>query len=103
MSMDRYITLQRETLTLDASGGSVSTWATLTNFHAAKYDKAVKEMTEDGREFGVTYTMWKVRYDGNNIPVAGDRVLEGTSYYQIEGVKEIGRKHFLELKTMLKV
>lgn len=96
--MDRYLTIQQSTVTKDAMGGQIQTWADYDQVWASKYDKTVRDAIEGGREVSRTFTMFKFRYDPDKIPNAGMRIVEGSDTYDIEGLKEFGRREYWEAK-----
>ena len=98
--MDRFITIQTETNTQDASGGNVKSWATFKQVWASKKDQSGAEGIEQARDTATTKTFFKIRYISNL--TQKHRILFDSVYYDIEVIKELGRREGQELTCISK-
>ena len=60
--MDRRITIQRKTVTRDANGSEVPTWADWKTVWASKADSGSREFRSAGALFAETTTLFGIRY-----------------------------------------
>jgi SPP1 family predicted phage head-tail adaptor len=95
--LDRVITIERATTTIDASGTPQEAWATLATMRAELLDGTTDEFA---RSFGASteaVAVFRTRYlDGLTVSVSV--TFEGRAF-GIKQVKEIGRRRGLELRT----
>ena len=93
--MDRFITIQTETNTQGSSGGWTKSWTTFKQVWASKVDKSGVEGVDQARDTSTTRTFFKIRYISTL--TAKHRILFNGIYYDIEVVKELGRREGQEL------
>lgn len=98
--LDRWITLQSEVNTQDSSGGYVKTWTTFKQVWASKVDNKGDEGMESGRDTTTTTTTFKIRYI-SSLTTKHRLVYNGVNY-DIEVIKELGRREGQELKCISK-
>jgi head-tail adaptor len=95
--LDRQITIQRVTTTLDSAGTVQEAWATLTTLRAEKLDDAIDEHTgQQGATTDRTVT-FRTRFVAG-LTVADQLSFEGQAFNLLQ-VKEIGRRRGLELRA----
>jgi SPP1 family predicted phage head-tail adaptor len=99
--MDRRITIQRVTLTYDALNNPVETWAALATVWASKLDYIGSENVA-AREVGAQMTTaFRIRWSNKVSDVnPKDRLSYDSKTWNIENVKEIGRKEGLEISAI---
>lgn len=91
--LDQTLTLQRQTITADASGGSVRTFATIMNKVPCAVAPASASVVADyaRRDMIVDYTAYTTA-DLDTLVTGGvalgDRLTDGTVYYLIKDVKK---------------
>lgn len=96
--LDRRITIRRATVTADAMNEPVETWADLLCLWAAKRDVSDRERLQ-ASEYGATITTrFTVRWSQAASGITPkDRISIDGSTYDILGIKELGRRAFLEI------
>lgn len=95
--LDRRVTIESYSTTRDANGGEVRSWSTLATVWANKHDMTGFERGVSNQEaLAEVETTWLIRYRSD--VTAKMRLYDGVSYYNIEGIAEIGRKWGLQLK-----
>jgi SPP1 family predicted phage head-tail adaptor len=95
--MDRVLTLQRATNTVDANGAVTQTWADLMTLRAKLIESAMQDTEHNG--IAISDATFKFQtYYTNNITLE-DRVIYNGVLYQIKHFSEIGRRRGLELHT----
>lgn len=100
-NLDRRITLQRATVTRDEYNAEVSTWATLATVAASYEPIKDGERFRAGERAADMSTRFQVRYSSDVSGLtAEDRLIFEGRTYEIEHVKEIGRREGLELTTV---
>jgi SPP1 family predicted phage head-tail adaptor len=96
--MDRRITIQRVTLTYDALNNPVETWAALATVWASKLEYIGSEAVaaeEVGAQMTTTFRIrWSIKVSTVN---PKDRLSFEDRTWNIQNVKEIGRKEGLEI------
>lgn len=93
--LDRIISVYTPTLTQDALGAKIVTWVLLGNLWASRHPaKNVRFFGMDGKHFE-SMTVYRVRHRNDIGP--GYRVKAGDDTFEILGVEEMGRRHFLDL------
>lgn len=96
--MDRRITLRRATYTQDAVGESIATWATLASVAAQFIPVSDGDMLRGDEVSADMLSRFRIRWSRVTSSVdPKDRLIFETREYQIHGVKEIGRRDFLEI------
>ena len=91
--LDQTLTLQRQTVTADNSGGSVRTFAAiLNNLRLAVAPARASDVTDYARrDMIVDYTVYTTADLDTLVPggvALGDRLTDGTVYYLIKDVKK---------------
>lgn len=95
--LDRIITIEQGSPTIDSARQETLTWSTYSTPWAAKMDGGGKEAIDAGRETDFSKVVFTIRYDsGVNQKM---RVLYNSIYYDIIQLNEIGRERFLEIIT----
>jgi head-tail adaptor len=97
--LDRVITLDRATVTVDANGTPQPSWATYATMRAQLLTNATKEqaLKSFGEETDVARA-FRIRWiDG---VLLSDRLTYNSDHYRIVEVKEIGRREGLEIGTL---
>lgn len=96
--LDKTITLQRFTTTVDDYGTPVETWTTLATVRAQVIQASTEEFM---RAFGAsteTAVIFRIRFlDGVTL---ADRVDHAGKLYDIKETKEIGRRQGLDLRCV---
>lgn len=94
--LDRSITIERVTTTVDDFGTPVSGWATVATVRAQRIQSTTEEFM---RAFGAsseTAVIFRIRHmDGL---ILADRVKEGSAIFDVKEIKELGRREGLELR-----
>lgn len=88
--MDRRITIEKRTITRDAEGGNVETWATHANCWAEKVDTRGKESEVADADRSANETQFRVRYKPW-LTSSGYQIIYRGEKYNITHVKEEGR------------
>jgi len=102
--MDRRISVERATLTTNAYGERVETWAALATVWAdVTYRVGGSESIQSEQIFSEQRVNFTIRYSNtlSNLKTS-DRVTYNSEIYQIEGVQEIGRNEGIRLITTLR-
>lgn len=96
--LDRRITLERASITLDDFGGQVEAWVVLATVWAEAIPVSDRERWRAG-EIGATIShRFRIRWSSAVADLnARDRVIFDGREYDIHGVKEIGRRVGLEI------
>jgi len=99
--MDREVTIQRLSLTPTAYGDNTQTWATLATVWAAVNYPVTHsgEAITDGLNISAQRVEFTVRAQFDSAPTVKDRVLYGSSVYDIVSISELGRNDYLKLIT----
>lgn len=97
-SLDRRVTFERATVSVDDYGAAVETWAPLATVWAAVTPISDGERWAAGQVAAEVSARFVVRWshDVSDISPANRLVMSGR-VYGIEGVKEIGRREGLEI------
>lgn len=96
--LDRSVTLQRSTNSVDAAGTPVFTWTDIATVRAEIVQASTEEFIRAQGASDETITIFRIRYlDGIT---NADRVLYGAALHNIKEVKEIGRRKGLELRCL---
>lgn len=99
--LDRRITLQRATITRDEYNAEVSTWADLVTVWASYEPIRDGERFRAGERASELSARFQIRYSSQVSGVTSeDRLQFDGRTYEIEHVKEIGRREGLELTTV---
>lgn len=99
--MDRKIELQRATVTRNGIGDTVKLWATYATVPASlKVQPAGERVNGDKRE-GDNKAMFTIRYISGVL--TSDRLLYEAVNYDIINVREVGRRHLLEVEARRQV
>ena len=98
--LDRRISIERNTPTRNDLNEDIPSWSVLATVWASKEDVRDTERQRAAESGQVITTRWQIRWSSDVASVDGrDRVVHGDRVYQIQGVKEIGRREGLELTT----
>ncbi|KEQ08048.1 phage head closure protein [Pseudorhizobium pelagicum] len=95
-SMDRRITIERETETVNPSGSVVKGWAPVATVWAEVLQQSASEFFTGYGEAETGTVVFRVRYRPG-ITTADRVTYEGTAY-GIKEIKELGRRDALELR-----
>lgn len=96
--LDRRITLRRATSSTDAFNEPVYAWATLATVAAMVTPVSDSEQWRAGETLASKLTRFTIRYSSTVANVdPRDRIQYGGREYDVHGVKEIGRREFLEI------
>lgn len=96
--LDRLVTLQSRTVTRNAQGEDVASYADLATVWAEKFDLRGREFFAAQQSRAEVTTRWRIRYRDDLRAV--DRVVyDGTAYDVVSPPAEIGRRLGLELVT----
>tara|TARA_B100001123_G_scaffold220405_1_gene248580 strand:+ start:496 stop:813 length:318 start_codon:yes stop_codon:yes gene_type:complete len=95
--LDRKITLREFSSSVGTTGQPLKTWSDLATVWAQKTDKAGGESERGGEMVATQNTIFKIRYLSTVSPK--NRVSYDSVEYDIEFIKELGRKELLELHT----
>lgn len=96
---DRFITLERYSSAQDAgSGEDVVTWSELARVQASKRDVSDSERVAAAQVQAHISTRFQIRWDSSYSDLnPKDRVVYDGEVYNIEAVKELGRREGLEI------
>ncbi len=96
-TMDKLITIQRFTNTVDDFGTPIETWADVADFRAQIVTASTDEFIRNGAE-AETVVVFRTRYlDGIT---TADRIAFGGQPFNIKETAEIGRRKGLELRCV---
>lgn len=96
--LDRRITLRRATSSTNAFNEPVYSWADLAMVAAKVVPVNDSEQWRAGETLAAKMTRFTIRYSTTVSAVdPRDRIAYGGREYDIHGVKEIGRREFLEI------
>lgn len=96
--LDRRITLRRATTSTDAFNESVFAWETLATVSAKVEPVSDGEQWRAGETLASKLTRFTIRYSTTVASVdPRDRIQYGGREWDIQGVKELGRREFLEI------
>ena len=104
-TMDRRIAIKRATLTTNAYGERVETWATLATVWAEIQYKegSGKESIQSEQIYTSQPVEFIIRYSSDVASIRpSDRVAYNSDNYQIEAIQEIGRREGLRIVTTLR-
>jgi len=88
--MDRRITIQSATNTVDTFGQRNESWSDRRTTWAAKRDELATERVEAGQVVEVVRTTWTLRFDSDLKHT--ERIVYDSETYYILGIMELGRK-----------
>jgi SPP1 family predicted phage head-tail adaptor len=94
--LDRRITIQARTLTKDAAGGRVETWADAFDCWAEDVRQIQREAITADADRAVTSRQFRIRYK-SGLASGTHRVFYQLKFYDITGITEEGRQHMLLL------
>lgn len=96
--MDKSITVQRYTRTVDEGGGSVFTWNDVATVRAQIIQQSTEEFIRSMGATDETAVIFRVRWvDGLQTK---DRVVYNGVNHNIREIKEIGRRRGLDIRTV---
>jgi SPP1 family predicted phage head-tail adaptor len=97
-NLDRRITIQRATGAVDAFNEPVASWSSMMTVWAQKKDVSDRERFAAAETGAVITTRFTVRWSQQTADVSPkDRIVSDGRSYDIHGIKEIGRRRFLEI------
>lgn len=96
--MDRRVELHAAAETRSDSGARVFVWSVFATVWAEVRDKPAREIDLSGRTEAQQETVFFIRYRADVTP--RQRVFYGGQSYDIQNVREIGRREGLELLTL---
>ncbi|MDP3493428.1 MAG: phage head closure protein [Hyphomonadaceae bacterium] len=106
-TLDKRVAILRASVTPDAYGGDVQTWATLATRWARKIDVNDSEAIEAGGVLANVTSRFLLRWDSVTETITPEDQLEfGGRRYEIRGVKDaqgregIGRREAIEITTV---
>lgn len=91
------MTLQTFTIAQDTFGQPLETWSTLATVWANKRDVAASERVSAHREVSTLASVWTIRHLSGL--TAKNRLQHDGLNYDITGIRELGRREYLELLT----
>lgn len=96
--LDRVITIQRASTSLNDYGTPTSTWANVVTLRAQRVQASTEEFIRGAGASDETVIVFRTRY------VAGitnaDRIVTDGIVHEIKETKELGRRRGLELRTL---
>jgi SPP1 family predicted phage head-tail adaptor len=100
-NLDRIVTFQRATVSIDVFHEPVETWETLVEVFGGKHDVSAAEAFRAQEVGAQLTTRFKVRYSPALVDLnARDRLLFDSKLYNITGVREIQRNAWLEVDSV---
>lgn len=96
--LDRVIVIQRATETLDPAGAPVVAWDPHITMRAQIIEANTEEFLRNYGEASEAIVIFRTRFMDDVTPA--DRVAYGGRHYNIKGIKELGRRNALELRTV---
>lgn len=98
---DRRITLERATVTKDATGGEIADWSALHRPWAHRRDVSDGERLSGDERAAELSARYVIDWSSEVASLSAlDRVVEDGLVFQIFGVKELGRRTELEITVM---
>lgn len=95
--LDRRIVIESRSAARGTAGSETYTWAPLVTVWAQVIEGTVNERFEADSRRETRMVVFRVRY--RPTITAAMRVLYNSKYYGITGIKEIGRRQYLDLDT----
>lgn len=95
--LDRLITIERATETVDQNGRVALSWVTLVQTYAQVKIGTGQERAQRGQLQSQQNTIFTIRYYSTSAITTAERISYGGKHYNIISVAEIGRKAGLEL------
>lgn len=95
-TFDRLITIQKRTITRDAAGGVVETWATTGTWYAAHAPLQAREVEANQRQTVTRRANFTTHYR-TDINEADYRIQYGGHDWDIIGILEVGRRRFITI------
>lgn len=96
--LDRRITVQRNTPTVDGAGGEIAGWADLCTVWASKQDVRDVERAQAAAIGASITTRFQVRWSSITSTIdVEDRILFDGRAYDVKATKEIGRREGVEI------
>lgn len=97
-SLDRVITVQRASETRDALGQVTQAWTTIATLRAAVIQASTTEFLQGAGLRGDRAVIFRTRWmDGLTVL---DRILHEGAAYDIQELKELGRRKGLDIRTI---
>lgn len=97
-SMDRTITIQRVSTSIDASGTPAEIWSDLVTLRAQQVQASTEEFMRAAGASDETVVVFRTWWrDG---VTNADRIIYGGVIHNIKETKEIGRRNGLEIRTL---
>lgn len=97
--LDRQISIQSKTVTIDSGGGHSVAWTDFAVIWAKKIDKGGREFNAARNVIAETETIWKARYRAD--VTSAHRIKYGSLVYDILYVGEVGRRSELAIESKL--
>ena len=94
-ALDRPCKIQRKTVTQDAFGEEIETWADHASVWAQRKDIRGDERWSAQQVNAKIDAVYRIRYQDGITPL--DRFVDDTKVYDIHGVIEVGRREGLDL------
>jgi SPP1 family predicted phage head-tail adaptor len=96
--LDRWLTLQRRTITKDALNADVETFVAIATVRASKTDISDAEKVRAQQVGAEITTRFQIRWSGNwSFLNPKDRVTCEGREFDIQGLKELGRREGIEI------
>ena len=97
-TLDRLLTIERNTGTVDALGQRVPGWTLFAQAWGRRVQQRPSEGENNNQVQAKRQVKWRIRYQAGIR--ASDRIVDDESRtYDIIGSEEIGRRHMLDLTT----
>lgn len=96
--LDRTITIERSTTTVDEYGTPSPAWTKLATVRAQRIQSSTEEFMRGFGASSEAAVVFRIRFmEGLTL---ADRVKEGAAIFDLKEIKEIGRREALELRCM---
>lgn len=96
--LDRTVTIERVTTTVDENGTPVEGWATLATVRAQLVQSTTEEFMRGWGASSEAAVIFRIRHMDGITPA--DRVKHGGTAYDLKEIKELGRREGLELRCV---
>lgn len=96
--LDKIITLQRFTSTVDEDGTPIETWADLATVRAQLVQSTTEEFMRGWGASSEAAIVFRIRHMGDITPA--DRVTYQGRAYDLKEIKELGRREGLDLRCV---
>lgn len=96
-SLDRRVTIRRGTVS-NTGLGVTTTWLDYGTFWASRKDVSDAERAAAGSVQGTVVSRFVVRWSADTAGIKpADRLVEGGMTFEVRGIKEVGRRRYIEI------